>query len=63
MSEVIPGILEKNWQEIEKKLEIIKPFSRKIHIDFLDGKFSEETSFLTPGLLKNIKTIFLWKRI
>lgn len=46
MHDVIPGILEKDFSEIEKKLAIIKPFSKKVHIDFLDGKFCEETSFL-----------------
>jgi len=29
MVQVIPGILEKDWEEIERKLEIIKPISRK----------------------------------
>lgn len=46
MHDLIPGILEKDWQEIEKKLAIIKPFSKKVHIDFLDGKFSPEISFM-----------------
>lgn len=46
MSELIPGILEKDFLEIEKKLQIIKPFSQKVHIDFLDGKFSPEVSFM-----------------
>lgn len=44
--QIIPGILEKDWEEIKKKLAIIKPFSRWVHIDFLDGKFSPETSFM-----------------
>jgi ribulose-phosphate 3-epimerase len=46
MHNVIPGILEKDWQEIEKKLAIIRPFSKVVHIDFLDGKFCEETSLM-----------------
>lgn len=46
MSELIPGILEKDFAEIEKKLQIIKAFSQKVHIDFLDGKFSPEVSFM-----------------
>lgn len=45
MHDVIPGILEKEWEEVEKKLQIIKPFSKKVHIDFLDGKFSNDKSF------------------
>ncbi len=46
MHKIIPGILEKDWQEIERKLEIIRPFSKTVHIDFLDGKFCEESSFM-----------------
>lgn len=46
MHDVIPGILEKDFAEIEKKLQIIKSFSQKVHIDFLDGKFSPEVSFM-----------------
>lgn len=46
MRDIIPGILEKDFAEIEKKLAIIKSFSKKVHIDFLDGKFSPEVSFM-----------------
>ena len=58
MSKIIPGILEKEWTEIEKKLEIIKSFSRTVHIDVLDGKFSPETSFLDPEPFKKYKDDF-----
>jgi ribulose-phosphate 3-epimerase len=58
MHEVIPGILEKDFQEIEKKLQIIKPFSRRVHIDILDGKFSEEVSFKDPEPFKKYKDDF-----
>ena len=58
MTQVIPGILEKDWQEIERKLEIIKPISRIVHIDFLDGKFSEEVSFLDPAPFSKYKDDF-----
>ncbi|HUD05018.1 MAG TPA: hypothetical protein VMR59_03455 [Patescibacteria group bacterium] len=46
MHNVIPGILEKDFVEIERKLAIIRSFSNAVHIDFLDGKFCEETSFM-----------------
>ena len=48
MHNVIAGILATEWTEIEKKLEIIKPFSRRVHIDILDGKFSDEANFTDP---------------
>jgi ribulose-phosphate 3-epimerase len=58
MSQIIPGILEKEWTEIEKKLEIIRPFSRRVHIDILDGKFSPETSFQESEPFKKYKDDF-----
>jgi len=48
MFEIIPGILEKEWSEIERKIEIVKPFAKSIHVDIIDGKFSPNTTFLDP---------------
>ena len=48
MFEVIPGILEKDWSEIERKIEIVKPFISTIHIDIIDGKFAPNTTFIDP---------------
>lgn len=48
INEIIPGILEKEWSEIEKKLELVKPFAKSIHVDLLDGKFAPNTTFLDP---------------
>ncbi len=49
--EVIPGILEKEWDPIKKKLEIIKPFAKTVHIDILDGIFAPNKTFLDPSPL------------
>lgn len=60
--EIIPGILEKEWSEIKRKIEIVKTFSKTasqsnvaeantvsaIHIDIIDGKFAPNTTFLDP---------------
>lgn len=48
MFEVIPGILEKEWNEIERKINIVKGFAKAIHIDIIDGKFAPNTTFLDP---------------
>lgn len=48
MFEIIPGILEKEWSEIEKKLAIATQFAKSIHIDIIDGKLFETTTFLDP---------------
>ncbi len=46
--QVIPGILENNWETIEEALEKVKTFSNTVHIDLIDGKFSKKKTFLDP---------------
>ncbi len=48
MYEVIPGILEKDWSGIERKIKIVKPFAKSIHVDIIDRKFAPNTTFLDP---------------
>lgn len=48
MFEIIPGILEKDWETIERKIELVRPFAKSIHVDLLDGKFAPNTTFLDP---------------
>ena len=49
---VIPGILEKEWSEIEKKIEIGKTFATAFHVDIIDNKFAPNLSFLGPDPFK-----------
>lgn len=59
MFEVIPGILEKEWTEIERKINLVKSFAKTIHIDIIDGKFAPNTTFLDPSpFAKYTKDIF-----
>ena len=59
MHEIIPGILEKEWSEIERKIELVRPFAKTIHIDIIDGKFAPNTTFIDPKpFLKYSKDIF-----
>ncbi len=59
MLEVIPGILEKEWSEIERKIELVLPFAKTIHIDIADGKMVPNTTFLDPSPFKKYSdTIF-----
>ncbi len=50
--DIIPGILEKEWSEIEKKIELVRPFAKTIHIDIIDGKFAPNATFLDPAPFK-----------
>jgi len=59
MCDFLPGILEKEWEPIEKKLELVKPFAKAIHVDLLDGKFAPNTTFLDPEPFKKYKDAFL----
>lgn len=59
MVEIVPGILEKDWNEIERKIEIAKAFAKSLHIDFLDGKFAPNTTFLDPLPFKKYSEQFL----
>lgn len=47
MFEIIPspGTENKNWDDIQKKIELVKPFVKTIHIDVIDGKFANNTTF------------------
>ncbi len=48
MYEIIPAILEKEWEKIEEKIEQALGFAKTIHIDLLDGKFAPNTTFMDP---------------
>ena len=50
--QVIPGILEQEWDTIEHKLEIAKTFTSTVHIDIIDGEFVNNTTFLDPEPFK-----------
>lgn len=48
MFEIIPAILEKDWESIEKKINLVKSFAKTIQIDIVDGKFISPQTFLDP---------------
>ena len=57
-NKVIPGILDRNWDEIEKKIQQISQFSKEIHIDFIDGKFANNITFLDPTPFSKFNDIY-----
>lgn len=50
MYEVIPspGTFIKDWEEFEKKIELVRPFAKTIHVDIVDGIFAPNTTFADP---------------
>lgn len=45
MQKVIPGILEKDTRELERKLRILEGITEWVHVDIMDGKFVSNLSF------------------
>lgn len=59
--EVIPstGTEDKDWTSIEKKLESLKGIAKTIHVDILDGKFTNNTTPLDPTPYKKFEKDFV----
>lgn len=45
MIEVVPAILEQTWPEIQKKVDMIRPYSKFIQLDVMDGVFVPNQTF------------------
>lgn len=43
---IIPAILENNWEDLQKKLDISCRFAKTVHIDFIDGEFVNNKNYL-----------------
>ena len=54
MYEIIPspGTEDHEWEALEKKIILIKPFVKTIHIDICDGKFAPNATFSDPEPFK-----------
>jgi ribulose-phosphate 3-epimerase len=58
MYDVIPGILEKSWEEVEAKIKLLSPFAKILHIDIADGIAANNTTFLDPTPFAKYKDQF-----
>jgi len=58
MHDIIPGILEKNWEEVEAKIKLLSPFAKTLHIDIADGIATNNTTFLDPAPFAKYKDQF-----
>lgn len=59
MLEIIPGILEKEWEGVEEKITLLSPFAKTLHIDIIDGKFAPNLTILDPAPFVKYKDQFL----
>jgi len=58
MFEVIPGILEKDWEKIAQNMEALKGLVDTVQIDVIDGKFTDSETFLDPKPFSKFKDDF-----
>jgi ribulose-phosphate 3-epimerase len=56
MIEIIPAIIAKDFEELEKKIKLVEPYVKWAQLDVMDGKFAPEKSWDNPRELKNIST-------
>jgi ribulose-phosphate 3-epimerase len=51
MYEIIPspGTDNKDFSEIERKIELVRPFAKTIHVDVVDGKFAHHKTLQDPA--------------
>lgn len=59
MCDIIPGVLEKNWEDVEAKIKTLSPFAKALHIDIIDGKFANNLTLLDPSSFTKYKDQFL----
>ncbi|MFA6027906.1 MAG: ribulose-phosphate 3-epimerase [Patescibacteria group bacterium] len=64
MIEVIPAILEKNINDIKAKVELVKPFCKRVHLDIMDGAFVPNVTYNDPReLAENKLGIKFWPHL
>jgi ribulose-phosphate 3-epimerase len=58
MCDIVPGILEKSWEEVEAKIKLLSPFAKTLHIDIADGIATNNITFLDPAPFAKYKDQF-----
>jgi len=53
---IIPAINENSFNEIERKLNLVSPFSDWVHLDIADGSFTPNILWNEPERLEDIET-------
>ena len=56
MPEIIPAIIAKDFEELEKKIRTIEEFAAWAQIDVMDSVFTPPTTFSDPEKLRELKT-------
>lgn len=56
MPEIIPAIIAKDFEELERKIQVIEGFAAWAQIDIMDGVFAPPTTFNDPEKFRELKT-------
>lgn len=56
MTQVIPAIIAKDFEELKDKIKQVEPFVEWAQLDVMDGKFVDNTTWSNPSDLKKLKT-------
>lgn len=56
MIEIIPGILEQDFSQIERKIRLVEPYVKWVQIDILDGSLFNNSCFNNPKPLADLDT-------
>ncbi|MCG2808792.1 MAG: ribulose-phosphate 3-epimerase, partial [Candidatus Portnoybacteria bacterium] len=56
MTQVIPAIIAKDFEELKDKIKQIEPFVEWAQLDVMDGKFVDNATWNNPSDLKKLKT-------
>lgn len=56
MPEIIPAIIAKDFEELEKKIRVIEGFAAWAQIDIMDGSFTPPVTFNDPERLRELTT-------
>ena len=55
---IIPTILEKTWEEVDVRFRIYKKFAKAVHVDFIDGKFTNNLTVMDPSVFSEYSKEF-----
>ena len=59
MSEIIPAINAENFEEVRRRIKLVEPFVKWVHLDVADGTFTSNAIWHQPADLLTLETQLL----
>ncbi len=56
MVEIIPAIIAKDFEDLEKKIKLVEPYVQTVQLDVMDGIFIPNKTWNKPRELEKLKT-------